>query len=418
VYGILTALRLDTPGEGGLEEKEEKAIEQSSMVRVWTRVIVRVFLMLAAVVAGLWLLYQLSTVLLLLIISIFFCYLIAPLVRIVEQPVYLGSREIKLPRGLAIFAVYIVIGLVLVLAIQLLSPLISDQVDVLKAQWPAYQKSVTSTFNDVTNWTRHLRLPQQWREDLQERTVHVMESVGNWLGGFLWASVSYLTYLLWLILVPIFSFFLLKDAGRIEHGLVALLPNERLRKRMHWLLLDVSRTLAAYIRAQITACAEIAVLVTIGLSIIGSPIAIVLGLIAGLLEFLPMIGPLSFAVLAFVLTVTVSLKKALLVLGFLAVLRIAQDYIIYPRIVGHGIEMHPLVVILAILSGAELGGLVGVFLSIPFVGLMIVVYNHFIAYRSLQGQGGPVPAAQFERELQRDPAPDLPPAPVAPALEK
>ena len=175
---------------------------------------------------------------------------------------------------------------------------------------------------------------------------------------------------------------------------------------MHWLLLDVSRTIAAYIRAQIIACIEMAILVTIGLSIIGSPIAIVLGLIAGLLEFLPMIGPLVFATIAFVLTITVSIKKALLVLAFLAALRIAQDYIIYPRIVGHGIEMHPLVIILAILSGAELGGLVGVFLSIPFLGLMTVVYNHFVAYRSLQGQGGPVNVEQFERELQRDPAPD------------
>jgi predicted PurR-regulated permease PerM len=388
------------------------------MVRVWTRVIVRVFLTLAAVIVGIWLLYQLSTVLLLLIISIFFCYLIAPLVRIVEYPVYFRKRELKIPRSLAIFIVYLVIGLVFVLATQLLSPLISDQLELLKSQWPTYQKSATGTFNDVTNWMRHLRLPQQWRDDLQARAGHLVDSIGPWLGEFLLGAVSYLTYLMWMILVPIFSFFLLKDAGRIEHGLVALLPNERLRKRMHWLLLDVSRTLAAYIRAQITACIEIAILVTIGLSLIGSPIAIVLGLIAGLLEFLPMIGPLVFAVLAFVLTITVSLKKALLVLAFLAALRIAQDYIIYPRIVGHGIEMHPLVIILAILSGAELGGLVGVFLSIPFLGLMIVVYNHFVAYKSLQGQSGPVNVEQFERELQRDPASDLPPAPVAPALEK
>jgi predicted PurR-regulated permease PerM len=397
---------------------EEKPLEQSGMVRVWTRIIVRVFLIVAAVIVGLWLLYQLSTVLLLLIISIFFCYLIAPLVRIVEQPVYFGKRELKTPRSLAIFIVYLVIALIFVAATQLLSPLISDQVELLKSQWPTYQKSATNTFNDVTNWMRHLRLPPQWREDLQARTGHVMESIGDWLGGFLLASVSYLTYLLWLILVPIFSFFLLKDAGRIEHGLIALLPNERLRKRMHWLLLDVSRTLAAYIRAQITACVEMAILVTIGLSLIGSPIAIVLGLIAGLLEFLPMIGPLVFATMAFVLTTTVSLKKALLVLAFLGALRIAQDYIIYPRIVGQGIEMHPLVIIVAILSGAELGGLVGVFLSIPFLGLMIVVYNHFVAYRNLQGQGGPVNVEQFERELQRELRPDLPPAPVAPALEK
>ncbi|HKP13656.1 MAG TPA: hypothetical protein VJZ91_16165, partial [Blastocatellia bacterium] len=91
---------------------EEKAVEQSSMARVWTRVIVRVFLTLAAVGLGLWLLYELSTVLLLLIISIFFCYLIAPLVRVAEQPVYLAGRELKLPRSVAVFTVYLVIGLV------------------------------------------------------------------------------------------------------------------------------------------------------------------------------------------------------------------------------------------------------------------------------------------------------------------
>ena len=397
---------------------EEKALEQSVMVRVWTRVILRVFLIVAAVIVGLWLLYQLSTVLLLLIVAIFFCYLVAPLVRLAEQPVYFRGRELKLPRSLAIVLVYLVIGLLLVLVTQLLSPLVSDQFELLKSQWPVYQKSATNTFNSVTNWMRHLRVPEQWRVDLQERINAALGSFGTWLGGFLLSAFSYVPYLIWLVLVPIFAFFLLKDAARIEHGLVALLPNERLRKRMHWLLLDVSRTLAAYIRAQITACFEIAILVTVGLSIIGSPIAIVLGLIAGLLEFLPMIGPLVFAVIAFVLTITVSFKKALLVLGFLAALRIAQDYIIYPRIVGQGIEMHPLVIIIAILSGAELGGLVGVFLSIPFLGLMIVVYNHYVAYKNLQGPGGPVHAEQFERELQREPTPDLPPAPVAPALEK
>ena len=397
---------------------KEKATKQSDMVRVWTRVIVRVFLTMAAVIAGIWLLYQIYTVLLLLVISIFFCYLIAPVVRVVEQPVYIGRRELKMPRGLAIFVVYLAIGLVLMLSSQLLSPLISQQVEMMKANWPAYKTSATNTFNDAANWMKHLKLPQQWHDDLQARAGHLVEAIGPSVGNVLLGVFSYVPYLVWAILVPIFSFFLLKDAERIERGIVALLPNERLRKRMHWLLLDVSRTLAAYIRAQITACLEIGILVTIGLSIIGSPVAVVLGLIAGALEFLPMIGPLVFALVAFVLTVTVSLNKALLALAFLAVLRIVQDYIIYPRIVGHGIEMHPLVVILAILSGAELAGLVGVFLSIPFVGLMIVVHNHYVAYKSLQGQNGPVSAEQFERELQRDPQPELPAGPAPSTLEK
>ena len=239
------------------------------------------------------------------------------------------------------------------------------------------------------------------------RANHMVNSIGAWLESLLVGALGYLPYLLWLIIIPIFSFFMLKDATKFEHGLVALLPNEKLRRRAHWLLEDVSKTLAAYIRAQITACMEIGVLVTVGLGIIGAPYAIVLGVMAGMLEFLPMIGPFIAGCIIFFLTLTVSLKLALIVALFLALLRIVQDYIIYPRIVGHGIEMHPLVVIVAILSGAALGGLVGVFLSIPFVGLMIVVYNHYLAYKGRQGEGGPVSPEQFERELKREPQAEL-----------
>jgi predicted PurR-regulated permease PerM len=177
---------------------------------------------------------------------------------------------------------------------------------------------------------------------------------------------------------------LLRDAESFEHTVVKLASNERLRRRIHWLLRDVSRTMAAYTRAQVIACAEIGVLVTIGLGIIGAPYAGVVGTIAGLLEFIPLIGPLIAACVAVGLTLTVSFKTAMIVALFLIVLRIAQDYVIYPRIVGQGIHMHPLVVIIAILAGAEIAGLVGIFLAIPVVGMMIVIYNHYLAHRGLE----------------------------------
>lgn len=392
---------------------KHKPPSQSEMVRVWTRVIVRTFLIIVGSSLLAWILYQLGTVILLLIFSIFFCYLVAPLVRIAEQPVYVGGRELKIPRGFAILLVYICIGLLLFLSIRLISPLMTQQVDDLKAQWPSLQADARGKFSDLSNWMQHLKLPDQLRNDLMERGNHLVSSIGPWVGSLLLGAFGYLPYLLWLIIVPIFSFFLLKDAAKFEHGLVALLPSEKLRKRAHWLLEDVSKTLAAYIRAQITACIEIGILVTAGFGIMGVPYAIVMGAVAGMLEFLPMIGPFTFATLAFLLTLAVSLKLALVVALFLAVLRILQDYIIYPRIVGHGIEMHPLVVIIAILSGYELGGLVGVFLSIPSVGLMIVVYNHYLAYRGRQGAEGPVSAEQFERELKRPAQPGLSPATTA-----
>jgi predicted PurR-regulated permease PerM len=386
------------------------------MVRVWTRIIVRTFVIIVAIILSAWILYQLGTVLLLIIFSVFFCYLIAPLVRLIEHPIYIAGREFKAPRGVAILFVYIAIGVFLFLFTQLVSPLMTQEVDTLKEQWPRYKDAASGGFNKVSNWMQDLKLPQQLRDDLMSRANNLVNSFGAWIASMLVGAFSYLTYLLWLILVPIFSFFMLKDAAKFERALVALLPNEKLRKRAHWMLEDVSKTLAAYIRAQITACIEIGVLVTTGLGLIGAPYAVVLGAMAGLLEFLPMIGPFIAACIIFFMTLTQSLKLALGVALFLALLRIAQDYIIYPRIVGQGIEMHPLVVIIAILSGAELGGLIGVFLSIPTVGLMIVVYNHYLAYKGRQGEGGPVSAEQFERELQRDPQPEL--APASSALEE
>ena len=375
--------------------------------------IVRVFLILAGIVILAWALYELRTLILLLIFSIFFCYLIAPLVRFVEQPVYVAGREIRMPRAFAILFVYTIIGILLFLCVRWFSPVLSQQATELGDNWPNYKVAASKALNDANSWMHHLGLPEQWQVDLRNYIGQRAEAIWSWLGTLLFSSFGYLAYLLWLILVPILSFFLLKDASTIEGGIIQLMPNERLRKRAHWFLMDVSRTIAAYVRAQITACLVVGALVTVGLGIIGAPYAVVLGAIAGMLEFLPMLGPLIAAAIICGLSLTVSIKMALVAALFLTVLRIAQDYIIYPRIVGQGIKMHPLVVVLAILGGAEIAGLVGVFLSIPFIGSLIVFYNHYIALRGIQNLHGPEGAVTAEVRSEISPS-----APATPVLEK
>jgi predicted PurR-regulated permease PerM len=329
-----------------------------------------------------------STLLLLLIVSIFFCYLVAPIVHLLEQPIYIFRRELRLPRPLAITFGYLLIAVLVVIGAQLIWPPLSQQVADLAKDLPGYAKSaeagVNKVFNDANSWMRHVRLPPQWRDAVFTRASELANSLAFWLTESLAGALGYLHYLTWPILVPILSFFLLKDAVYFEQNLVALLPNERLQKRAHWLLMDVSRTLAAYIRAQITACLVVGSVMMIGLTLIDAPYPVVLGAIGGLLEFIPLVGPLISAVVIFGLTLTVSLKTALMVALFLAVLRMVQDYLIYPKIVGRGIKMHPVVVVIAILAGAEIGGLVGIFLSIPVVGLGIVFYNHYLAFRGIQ----------------------------------
>lgn len=367
---------------------KEKLHENTEMIRLWTTVIVRVIFLLVSLVIASWLIYQVRTLLLLLILSIFFCYLIAPIVRLLEQPIYLFNREIKLPRSLAIAFVYVMIGAVIFVLFRLIWPPMWVQINELVRDMPGYVKSSTDAINNFVNganrWMRGFRFPIEWRDYLLDQFKNFAGTALPWFESLIGKIVGLVPYLTWLILVPVLSFFLLKDASSFEQNVIALLPNERMQKRAHWLLQDVSRTLAAYIRAQITACLVVGAIAMIGLSLIGAPYPIVLGGVAGVLEFVPMIGPLIAAAFIFGLTLTQSLKTALIVALFLVVLRMVQDYVIYPRIVGHGIKMHPLVVIMAILAGAEIGGLVGIFLSIPVVGLIIVFYSHYRSYREIQ----------------------------------
>jgi predicted PurR-regulated permease PerM len=369
-----------------------------------------VLLVIVALLITGWVLYQVRTLLLLLVLSVFFCYLIAPIVHLFEQPLYLGRREIKLPRSVAIALVYVIIGVSLFVLVRWLGGQLYEQVTELTTRMPGYVKSgsdaVTNLINGANSWMRHLKLPQQWRDYVTERTKDSVGALGSQLETLIAVLVGYLKYLPWLILVPVLSFFMLRDAESFEQAVVKLVSSERLRRRIHWLLRDVSRTMAAYIRAQVIACAEIGALVTIGLGIIGTPYAGVVGTVAGLLEFIPLIGPLIAACIAIALAMTVSFKSAMIVALFLIVLRIAQDYVIYPRIVGHGIDMHPLLVIIAILAGYEIAGLVGIFLAIPTVGMIIVVYNHYLAYKGLES----LRAVGMPGQLAAEPEPELSPS--------
>lgn len=369
--------------------------KQKQQIQIWTVIFFRAILMLLGLIALFfyvvpWLFLTLKNVLLMLVVSVFFCYLIAPLVRVVEQPIYVAGRELKLPRIGAIAVVYLLVGTVMFVALRLLLPVLWVQLADLARNLPDYAtNSVTSVqrmMDGASSLLQRLRVPPEWRDRIIANLTSLAETYPGELGSVITGILNSLVYATWLVLVPILSFFMLKDADRFTKGVVALMPTERLQKRAYWLLLDVSRTLAGYIRAQITACVVVGTIVTIGFLIIGVPYAVVLGVISGVLEFIPMVGPLVATVVSIGLTLTESFKLALGVAAFLAVFRIVQDYVIYPRIVGQGIKMHPLMVVLAILCGEKIGGLTGIFLAIPVVGLIIVFYNHYLAYRALSAQ--------------------------------
>jgi predicted PurR-regulated permease PerM len=131
----------------------------------------------------------------------------------------------------------------------------------------------------------------------------------------------------------------------------------------------------------------------IAFAVLGVPYPLLLGALAGVLEFIPLVGPLAVAIVA---SIVAALHAPVLVLwtaGFLAAFRVVEDYVIYPRLIRRGIPLHPLAVILAVLAGAELLGVAGMFLAVPVVGVLLVVYRHSVTWRRGEVTDGAGPLA-------------------------
>ncbi len=165
-----------------------------------------------------------------------------------------------------------------------------------------------------------------------------------------------------------------------------IFPSGRWRGRAELVLEDVNKTLAAYVRAQLISCILIGTICTIGFTLIGLDYALLLGVLAGIFEFVPLLGPITIGIIAVLVGAFSSNPWHALWTGiFLLVLRITHDYVTYPRIVRDGIHLHPFAVILSVLAGEQIAGIPGVFLSIPIVATLTVLYKHALKHSGKSG---------------------------------
>ena len=382
---------------------EPNTRETAAAAWVQTRVVLRIIFILLAVTALLWVVYRLTAVLLLLVLSIFFAYLVAPLVDLVQQPLLIGTKEYRFPRGVAIGIVYIVLFVGGGLAIYFLLPQLAAQFPEFKQQAVAYYKTITGYSERISQYSKEHRMPEGITNALNNSVLGLIAKGGDIASVAFQTALGWIIFLPWLVLIPILSFFLLKDADSFRRSALAMLPRGRLRWRGDEFFQDINSTLAAYIRAQLTACLLVGVLCSIGFALIGLPSPLVLGLLAGMLEFVPLVGPLVVAILVALLAMLHSgFGMAFVVLLFLGVLRVVQDYVIYPRIIGQGIHLHPLAVILAILAGAEIAGVAGIFLAIPLIAILTVSYRHWLEHRGSETIAEVIEEAVVEAEVESE----------------
>jgi predicted PurR-regulated permease PerM len=357
--------------------------KEGTFSRGLVRSTLQIIIILLSVVAGLWVLYQLTPIVLLLVLSIFFAYLLAPLVDLVQRPVRIGGKERSMPRALAIAVVYIALFFAVAVVIYFVVPQLAAQFPEFKQQATSYYKTLSNDAERLNQYFKQHRMPGTAVDTINSEILNVVGKAGAMVAAAVEGMLPWMAFHLpWLVLVPILAFFLLKDADGFRRSALQMFPRGRWRWRADEFFQDVNSTLAAYIRAQLTACLVVGGLSSLGFALMGLPSPLVLGVIAGALEFIPLVGPLIMALLATLLALLYSGPgMALAVLLFLGVLRIAQDYFIYPRIIGKGIHLHPLAVILAILCGAELAGVAGIFLAIPVIAIVTVSYRHWLEHR-------------------------------------
>jgi predicted PurR-regulated permease PerM len=378
---------------------------RETAVAAWvqTRVVLRIVAILLAVAAFLWIVYKLTTILLLVVLSVFFAYLVAPLVDLVQRPINVGGKERSIPRGLAIGIVYVVLFSGIGLAIYFLAPQLGAQFPQFKQEATAYYKTIANTSDRLNQYFKQHRMPAGVVDAINNTALGLIARAGDIATAAFERMLGLIIFLPWLVLIPILSFFFLKDADSFRRSALAMLPRGRIRWRGDEFFQDINSTLAAYIRAQLTACILIGAICSIGFALIGLPSPLVLGLIAGMLEFVPLVGPLTVAILALLLALLHSgFAVALVVLLFLGVLRIVEDYVIYPRIIGQGIHLHPLAVILAILAGAEIAGVAGIFLAIPVIAILTVSYRHWLEHRGSETIADVLEEAVVEADAATD----------------
>lgn len=366
-----------------------------------SRAALQVILIILAVAAAAWALYRLERLVVLLTVAMFFAYVVAPLVRFAEHPIRIAGRPRRLSRGLAIGLVYVVILGSAGAGTAILLPTLTEQLGEAVSQAPVYAESFRVWAQGWSRYYAHARLPVELRESINRSALQVGDAVLEYARVSLVAIVGVASYVPWLILVPILAFFFLKDADGFWRSAVSALPH-RVRRRGYELFKELNTTLAAYIRAQLLACVLIGSICGVGFSALGVPYPVLLGVLAGVLEFVPLIGPLLAAVVSAVLAALHAPLLALWVCGFLGVLRIVEDYVVYPRLIGHGIHLHPLAVIVAVLAGLELGGVAGIFLAIPAVAIVTVTSRHWLDWHgSGEGRRGATLKAHLAAEQQR-----------------
>jgi predicted PurR-regulated permease PerM len=312
-------------------------------------------------------LYGARRIILLFIFAILFAYLIDPVVKFLQR----HSLFFKNLRGPAVVEVYLAFVILTVLLAYRFAPGVARNTSNLVDEIPVLLDGlstgdIATELGEKYGWTdkQEFRL----RAFLARHKTDV-ESLVRGTDRYLSNAAQVLGFL---AVIPVLAIFFLRDGDHIADSLIRLFAPATSYESIRAIADELHVMLTRYIRAQVILCGLSFAFYSAAMLLLKFPHAIALGLLGGVLEFIPALGWLSTA--AVVITVgIVNHSHWIWMAALLAMWRIAQDYFFAPRVMGRQLEIHPLAAIFAVLVGAEIGGIVGIYLAVPLMAAIRVI---------------------------------------------
>ncbi|MGO0060310.1 AI-2E family transporter [Brevibacillus fluminis] len=296
--------------------------------------------------------------------GILIAYLLHPIVCMLERR--------RVPRMVAVLLIYLSFVLVVVIACVNAIPVFTKQLIELSDDIPR----LTNWYHSwLQEWEYHKYfLPQSISNGVDRVIVQSQEKMAAGIGQIVNNAKSTIGKLLAYAVIPFIAFYLLKDMKSIHEGGMLIIPR-RYRKHAQALLRDVNDSLGKYLHGQMVVALIVGACAYLAYWLVDMPYPFVLASFVCLTNIIPYIGPIIGAAPALVIAFTISTKTVLVVLAVNLVIQVLEGNIISPNIVGRSLHLHPLLIILALLTGEAIGGIVGLIVALPVLAILKVVIS-------------------------------------------
>lgn len=343
---------------------------ETSIAVIWG-----VFVRLAAVAGILYFAYRVRFIAITVLISALLALAVAP---VVDYLTNVAPRRLSYSarRFLVTLLVFIaLIGLGILGNVYLLAP-VSREVTEAFANLDPTKGRIGEYMRELRRWYENL--PPDLRSFLSPQSFSgVATRIVEAIRTMITTTLEWMSHVVELIVIPVLAFYFVLDSRPLKREFMYFVPKRRVREALI-LLREAAVILKSYAICQIILCAIAAVVVGIGLKIIGVHYALTLGIIAGITRAIPIIGPILGGIPIVLVCMLQSLATAVAVLIFFSILHLVESKIIMPKLLAYGMNLHPAIILIVLLVGSEFFGIIGMFLAAPITAILKCIYCFYV----------------------------------------